>query len=163
MFAAYTLHVDRRLVTVIASAWLPVEATRVFDFHLDVQNLPRLTPGPARIVSAPRPTRAGDRQVIAIGVRPLAVRWHARIVAVEPPFRIVDVQERGPFRAWRHTHVVIPGSTGAVLVDVVEFRLFSGRLGWLIDATVVAAGMRLMFAFRHRRTRRMLMSRRGAR
>jgi ligand-binding SRPBCC domain-containing protein len=121
-----------------------------------VQNLPRLTPGPARIVSAPRPTREGDRQVIAIGVRPLAVRWHARIVAVEPPFRIVDVQERGPFRFWRHTHAVIPGSASAVLVDVVEFRLFAGGIGRMIDATVVAAGLRLMFAFRHRRTRQVL-------
>ncbi|MGE3597064.1 MAG: SRPBCC family protein [Dehalococcoidia bacterium] len=142
---------------------LPTTPTAVFDFHMDVRNLPRLTPVRARIVSAPRPTREGDLQVIEIGVWPLAVRWHARITTVEPPLRLVDVQERGPFRYWRHTHAVIADGVGAVLVDIVEFRFFPGWFGRPIDATIVAAGMRLMFMNRHRRTRRLLVSRRGGR
>lgn len=132
------------------------DARRVFTFHADVQNLPRLTPGPARIVRAPVPAREGDVQVIEIGAGPLRRRWHARIVRFDPPRTIVDEQERGPFRYWRHTHAVIPEGDGAMLVDVVAFRLLPGRAGRLLDALVVAPALRLLFAERHRRTRRLL-------
>ena len=150
-------------ITVISATTFPKTPTDVFDFHLDVRNLPRLTPGRSRIVSASRPTREGDLQVIEIGAGPLVVRWHARIVAVEPPLRLVDVQDRGPFRSWRHTHAVIPDGAGAVLVDVVEFRFFPGRFGRLVDGTIVAAVLRLMFAVRHSRTKQLLRSRRSGR
>jgi ligand-binding SRPBCC domain-containing protein len=150
-------------ITLIAATRLPADARRVFDFHADVRNLPRLTPGPARILSASSPTREDDIQVIEIGIPPLAMRWRARIARIEPPRQIVDVQEQGPFRFWRHTHAVIPADGDAVLVDIVEFRLLPGAFGRLIDGTVVAAALRALFVVRHARTRRMLASWRPAR
>lgn len=101
--------------------------------------------------------------MIEIGVRPLAMRWRARIERVEPPNRMVDVQESGPFRYWRHTHAVLPTGDESVLVDMVEFRLLPGAVGRWIDATVVSLGMRLLFLLRHRRTHRLMAARRGAR
>jgi ligand-binding SRPBCC domain-containing protein len=84
-------------------------------------------------------------------MRPVTVQWHARITILESPLRFVDVQEQGPFRSWRHTYAVIQDETGAVLVDGVEFRVLPGWLGRLIDATIVAARLRLLFAMRHQR------------
>lgn len=141
---------------VIATTPLPVDATRAFDFHADAQNLPLLMPGPVRVLSAPRPTRQGDVQVIEIGRRPFAVRWQARIERVDPPYRIVDVQERGPFRFWRHTHAVLPAGRGSVLVDMVEFRLVPGRFGRVVDALVVGVALHLVFRIRHGRSRRFM-------
>lgn len=141
-------------VVVMAAMRLRAPAELVFAFHADVRNLPRLTPGPARIVSASVPTRQGDVQVIEFGRAPLSVRWQARIERYQPPVLVVDVQERGPFRFWRHTHLVRANGRGSVLIDRVEFRLVPGRLGRLIDALLVAPALRTLFALRHARTRR---------
>jgi ligand-binding SRPBCC domain-containing protein len=143
-------------VTVSATTRLMAGPDRVFAFHADARNLPRLMLGPVRVLSAPTPSRAGDRQIIRLGLPPLAVEWHARIEEVAPPVRIVDVQERGPFKQWRHTHLIVPAGEASVLVDTVEFRLFPGRLGRLLDRTFTATALRLVFTERHRRTRRIL-------
>jgi len=142
------------MTTVTATMTLAAPVDRVFAFHADVRNLPRLTPGPARIISAPVPTAEGDLQQIALGVPPLTLRWDARIVRFDPPRLVVDEQERGPFRAWRHTHAVIPLASGALLVDSVDFRFFPGRVGGMLDRLVAAPVLRLLFAVQHARTRR---------
>ena len=143
-------------VVVMTALRLSAPAERVFAFHADVRNLPRLTPGPARIVSASVPTRQGDVQVIELGRSPLSLRWHARIERYQPPVLVVDVQERGPFRFWRHTHLVRANGSGSVLIDRVEFRLVPGRVGRLIDSLLVAPALRMVFALRHARTRRIV-------
>ncbi len=139
-----------------------IDATpeQVFAFHADVRNLPRLTPGPARVISAPVPSACGDLQVLELGRWPLALRWHARITRFESPRLMTDEQERGPFRVWRHTHTVIPDRHGALLTDTVQFSLLGGRVGRALDVMLVMPLLRLLFAERHRRTRR-LLERRG--
>ena len=136
---------------------------QVFRFHADVRNLPRVTPGPMRVRPNAQPSAPGDLQVIQFGLPPLAVRWHARIVHVDPPQAIVDVQERGPFRLWRHTHTVEATAGGARLEDTVEFCLIPGRAGLVLDRLMVAPLLRLLFAVRHRRTRMLLEGHRGGR
>jgi ligand-binding SRPBCC domain-containing protein len=143
-------------VTVVSRVRLGADPDAVFAFHADVRNLPRLTPGPMRVVQAAVPTREGDVQVIEIGAGPWRRRWHARVERFEPPALIVDRQERGPFRLWRHAHAVRPVAGGALLVDAVQFRFLPGATGRLLDALVVAPALRLLFAVRHRRTRRSL-------
>jgi hypothetical protein len=135
---------------------LPLAAEQVFRFHADVNNLPRLTPGPARILQAAVPSSEGDLQLIEFGRRPLAMRWAARIVRFDPPRTVIDVQERGPFRLWRHTHSVRPDGAGSVLVDRVDFRFFPGTIGRHADTLLLRPILRLLFSERHRRSRALL-------
>ena len=136
---------------------LPVSDTATFALHADVRNLPRLTPPPrVRVHKALIPTRAGDVQVIDLGPRWAALRWEARIVAFEPPRLLIDEQHRGPFKRFRHAHIVLPDGEGSVLVDLVEFKFFGGPLGPLLDTLLLAPVIRIHFAGRHRRTRAML-------
>ncbi len=147
------------MATVTSVLHLPSSAEDTFQLHADVRNMPRITPPPgARVLHAPTPTRAGDIQVIALGPRWASVRWVAHVVAFDPPRLMVDVQRRGPFRSFRHMHVVLPEEGGSVLVDMVEFRFFPGALGAVLDSLFVAPALRLMFAGRHRRTRALLAS-----
>jgi ligand-binding SRPBCC domain-containing protein len=150
-------------VTVTATTRFDANPARVFAFHADARNLPRLLPGPVRLLQASTPSRPGDLQIVRLGVPPCSLEWHARIEEVVPPERLTDVQERGPFRTWRHTHLVEPAAGGAALRDTVQFRLLPGRLGRLLDGMVVATALWLLFAERHRRTRRILGRRRAGR
>lgn len=142
-----------RLSTVVAATRIAATPGRVFAFHADARNLPRLMPGPVRIRHAPVPTRQGDRQLIEMGPPGLRRRWLARITVYDPPRRIVDVQERGPFRVWEHSHTIVPDGDATLLVDRVRFAFFP--LPWL-DRLLVAPVLRLLFAERHRRSRRLL-------
>jgi ligand-binding SRPBCC domain-containing protein len=158
---AYTGLMNHKPVRVTSTTGLDAPPERVFAFHADVRNLPRITPGPARTNSAASPTHEGAIQVIEIGVRPFTLRWHARITRFEPPVRLVDEQLRGPFRHWRHTHTIVAAGRGAILVDRVEFRMIPGRFGRTIDQLVVAPALQILFAVRHARTRRILGRRSG--
>ena len=136
---------------------LPAPDTATFGLHADVRNLPRITPPPGvRVRRALIPTRPGDIQAIDLGPRWAALRWEARIVALEPPRLLIDEQRRGPFRRFRHAHIVLPDGEGSVLVDLVGFEFFGGPLGPLLDRLLVAPAIRVHFAGRHRRTRAML-------
>lgn len=138
--------------TVAAAIRLPVPAERAFALHADVRNLPRLSPPGVRVLHARTPTRQGDVQVFALGPRMAARRWVAWVERFEPPWLMVDVQRSGPFRRFRHTHLIAPDGEACMLVDVVEFRLFPGRFGAVLDALLVAPALRLLFGHRHRRT-----------
>jgi ligand-binding SRPBCC domain-containing protein len=146
-----------RMPIVTAATRLPVSAERAFALHTDVRNLPKLTPPPGmRVVRASVPTSAGDVQVLSLGPCWAAVRWVAAIEVCEPPRLLIDSQRRGPFRRFRHAHVVIPNGDGCVLIDAVDFQLFPARVGWVLDVLLIAPALRLLFAERHRRTRALL-------
>jgi ligand-binding SRPBCC domain-containing protein len=156
----------------------PLDAA--WAFHQDVgRALPLLSPpaSDVRVISADLPARLGQRVVIAPRVLPgVRVRWVARIEVFEPPppaepplpgpprcgqppraTRFVDVQESGPFAAWRHEHVFGEAGPAATrLTDRVTYRVRFGPLGRLADALFVRRQVEAMFRFRHAATRRAL-------
>lgn len=67
-----------------------------------------------------------------------------------------DVQERGPFRKWRHQHRVHGEGDGARLTDVVSFRMLPTPVGEFLEYWLVRPMLIGMFAYRHRRTRALL-------
>lgn len=65
-------------------------------------------------------------------------RMTSKITAYERPFRFVDEQVRGPFRAWRHEHTFAASSSGTTsMIDAVEFRSPLGPIGALADGLVL--------------------------
>ncbi|MEJ7713309.1 MAG: hypothetical protein WKF84_26545 [Pyrinomonadaceae bacterium] len=65
-----------------------------------------------------------------------------------------DMQIKGPFRSWRHRHIVRPHTDdAAVLRDEVEYEAPVGFLGRLLSPFLVEPRLRRMFDYRHRVTR----------
>jgi ligand-binding SRPBCC domain-containing protein len=129
---------------------------RVFAFHELPDALGRLTPPweRARVVSPATSLRAGSRAVIEtrlFGVVP--VRWVAEHTAYDPPRSFEDVQVSGPFRRWRHRHVVEPHENGALLRDEVKYDPPLWLLGRLLAPLLVEPRLRRLFEYRHRVTR----------
>ncbi len=79
------------------------------------------------------------------------IRWRTRIALWEPPRRFVDVQVRGPYALWEHTHDFEPDDEGGtVLGDRVRYSIPFGPLGELAHATVVRRDVSAIFAYRRR-------------
>jgi ligand-binding SRPBCC domain-containing protein len=98
------------------------------------------------------PERFGEDEVLdlrwgAAGVFP--VRWTAVIDAYEEGRSFSDLQVRGPFRYWRHTHTVEPYGTGTRHTDLVEISTGLGPAGDL----AAAIGIRGAFGPRLKRMR----------
>ena len=136
----------------------PVEA--LFGFHQDPANLHRINPPGVRVIALRLPTewKAGARLGVTVSVLGvLRQDWEVCLEEVSPPVRLVDVAVRGPYRTWRHVHEfreVEPGVSS--LTDRVEYRPPWGRWGVLLDRLVFRPQLAVMFAWRHRQTRRIL-------
>src|SRR5918998_4738251 len=129
---------------------------RVFAFHELPDALARLTPPweRARIIQPAPDLRVGSQTIIEtriLGFFP--ARWVAKHTAYDPPRMFEDVQTSGPFRRWRHRHIVEPHDAGAVLRDEVEYELPLGVLGRMMSSLLVAPRLRRMFDYRHAVTR----------
>jgi hypothetical protein len=130
---------------------------RVFGFHERPDALRRLTPPwePTRVVQAAANLRVGSTALIETRLFGLLkVRWLARHTAYDPPRMFEDVQVEGPFKSWRHRHLVEPHPSGAVLRDEVEYEPPLGSLGRLAAPLFIEPRLRRLFDYRHEVTRR---------
>lgn len=129
---------------------------RVFAFHELPDALERLTPPweKARVVRAAPNLHVGSTAIIETRLFGLVpARWVARHTAYDPPRIFEDVQLSGPFRSWRHRHVIEPHAEGAVLRDEVHYEPPLGVLGRLASPLVIAPRLQRMFDYRHTVTR----------
>ena len=159
-----------------AQQWIPIELPRVFVFFSDPENLPVIMPPELRVqvedIKKVDSSDPGYSEAAGAGTRvvfsfkpfpfiPLRLRWHTRIVDFVPESFFRDLQERGPFASWMHTHRFIPehrnGINGTVITDEVRFTLGFGILGRLMEPFVVGR-MRSAFAHRQRRVEEVLSS-----
>ncbi len=133
-------------------------ASLVFAWHLRPGAFERLLPpgDGTRVLQRTGSIEADDMrvelQVPVLG--PVRQRWVVRHEGYEPGRRFVDVMERGPFRYWRHEHLVEPiGEEACELVDSIEFAVPGGVAGRGIGGRIVRAKLDPMFVHRHAVTR----------
>ncbi len=132
----------------------------LFRFHQDPANLHRINPPGVRVSRLRLPTewKAGARLGVSVSVLWILKQdWEVCLEEVSPPVRLVDVALRGPFRSWRHVHEFREIGPGvSLLTDRVEYRPPWGAWGRWLDLWVFRPQLAVMFAWRHRQTRRIL-------
>ena len=131
----------------------------VFAFFSRPENLARITPPGMRfaMVSTDREMRPGLR--IAYTLRPLPLiptRWVSVITRYDPPDGFVDVQERGPYASWQHTHTFADDVAGTRITDSVVYELPFGPLGDLVNALIVRPRLKAIFAHRRQAVEELL-------
>lgn len=125
----------------------------VFAFFSDAANLERLTPARLRFrIKSPLPIEMRPGAVIEYDLSLLGVpfRWRTEIERFDPPERFVDVQARGPYRLWRHTHTFEEIAGGTRIVDRVDYELPLGLLGDAVQRLFVARQLAQIFDYRQR-------------
>ncbi len=132
---------------------LPGAPAAVFSFFSDAFNLERITPpwlGFRVLTPGPIVMERGTLIEYRLRLHGVPIRWLTRIAAWEPPVRFVDVQVRGPYRLWHHTHSFEPDGGGSTLMrDTVRYSLPLGPLGEVARRALVARDLARIFDFRH--------------
>jgi ligand-binding SRPBCC domain-containing protein len=133
---------------------LPGSPAEVFPFFADARNLEAITPPLLRFaVVTPEPIemRVGTLIQYRLRLHGIPIDWLTSIQAWEPPHRFVDVQVRGPFALWHHTHAFsADGAGGTVMRDTVRYAVGFGPLGELAHRLVVERDLQAIFDFRER-------------
>jgi ligand-binding SRPBCC domain-containing protein len=132
----------------------------VFAFYGEARNLARITPPWLGFeVTTPGPIEMGVGTLIEYRLRlhRVPVQWRTRIEAWEPPRRFVDVQIRGPYALWEHTHEFEEDGPAATIVrDRVRYSLPFGPVGDLGDRLLVRRDLRRIFDYRREAVEREL-------
>lgn len=132
---------------------VPRPRAEVFPFFADAANLERITPpflGFKILTPQPIEMRAGTTIDYRIKLSGLPLKWKTLIEAFEPDERFIDVQLKGPYKRWHHTHTFrdVPG--GTEVGDRVEYELPFGILGRAVHATIVTRQLKTIFDYRAR-------------
>jgi ligand-binding SRPBCC domain-containing protein len=132
---------------------LPVPPAEAFAFYGEAANLEAITPPWLRfsVVTPDVQMCPGALIDYRLRLHGVPIRWRTRIEAWEPPSRFVDVQVRGPFALWEHTHTFrADGDDAVIIADRVRYALPLGPLGRLAHVAFVRRDLDRIFDHRMR-------------
>lgn len=125
--------------------------SEVFIFFSDAFNLELLTPPFLNFkILTPAPIEMLPDTLIdyRLSLYGLAFKWRTRILSHTSQVAFVDLQERGPYALWHHTHTFEEVDGGTMVRDVVRYRLPLGLLGRFAHVVFVGRCLRRIFNFR---------------
>ena len=110
---------------------LPGTPEEVFPFFADARNLEAITPPLLRfevVTPGEIPMRVGTLIQYRLTLRGISLNWLTSIQEWEPSRRFVDVQVRGPYALWHHTHeFAAHGERETLMTDTVRYASTAGR------------------------------------
>lgn len=131
--------------------WLDRPIDQVFAFFSDANNLEAVTPRQLKfriLTAGPVRMEAGARIDYRLTLHGVPLHWATLIERWEPPHEFVDVQLRGPYRAWRHTHRFQEEGRGTRIIDDVDYELPLGPLGRVVNALWARREVAKIFSYR---------------
>ena len=129
---------------------------RVFEFHEQADVLRLLIPPweSARVIQPAKISDVGAEAIIETKLfGPIKLRWIAQHTLYDAPRVFEDVQIKGPFRSWRHRHVVESHPEGAILRDEIDYEPPMGFVGRIFAPRLVQKRLQKLFDYRHKVTR----------
>ncbi len=134
--------------------WLPQPVEKLFAFFCNPHNLETITPPFLHF----RVLRCSDTEIrqgtiidYRLRLHGIPIRWRTRIEEWVPGVRFVDLQLRGPYTLWHHTHEFEPDRGGTTVRDRVRYRVPFGAVGRLVAGAWVRRDVEAIFDHRRRR------------
>ena len=134
---------------------MPIGLTEVFAFFSNPQNLSKITPPSVGFkILTPSPIVMGPGTLIDYEVRihGIPLHWRSEISEWNPPYKFADIQLKGPYAYWHHTHSFTASNGGTLVSDHIQYSV---PLSWMPGAGLVERFFvrpELEKIFAHRRT-----------
>jgi ligand-binding SRPBCC domain-containing protein len=136
-----------------AKTWVPIPIETAFEFFSKAENLDRITPPWLHFkILTPLPVEMGSGTLLdyRLKLHGIPIKWQTQIVEWNPPFRFVDLQLRGPYRKWVHTHTFAEKDNGTVIEDNVVYAVPGFILEPLINKYFVEPDIIRVFDYRQK-------------
>lgn len=107
------------------SSVYPCSARELYDYHARPGALERLLPpwDKTTLIRKEGSIKPGGKVLLKIHTGPIPILWEAHHIEDEPGVRFKDIQHRGPFSQFSHTHSFSDTESGCRLDDHIEFSL----------------------------------------
>jgi ligand-binding SRPBCC domain-containing protein len=131
--------------------FVPRPLEEVFEFFSDARNLQKITPSWLSfqvLTSGKIDIRTGTLLDYLLQWYGFPIKWQTEIVTWNPPHDFTDVQIRGPYKLWRHTHTFTAETGGTQMVDLVNYELPLGILGAMARTLAVRRDLERVFDYR---------------
>jgi len=130
---------------------VPRARPEVFAFFECPENLSAITPPSMQFkIITPQPIRMHTGTLIDYSVKILGFRrhWRTLITDYNPPEEFADIQLKGPYTFWHHTHRFIDRGSDTTIIDEVRYIVPFGILGRLINAIIIRRQLDAIFDYR---------------
>jgi ligand-binding SRPBCC domain-containing protein len=134
--------------------WIPKSLPEVFAFFSEAKNLETLTPPllQFKIKSVSTPSiQKGTEIDSGLRLHGLPLAWTTRIEEWQPENKFVDIQLKGPYSLWHHTHEFQAMDGGTWMRDRVRYRLPLGSMGRGVAGALVRSDLTQIFDYRRKR------------
>lgn len=131
--------------------FIPQPLDEVFTFFSKAENLEKVTPPKLKFkIRTPLPINMQQGTLIDYQIRLLGLpfKWRTEITAWEPPFRFQDVQLKGPYRKWQHTHFFSAVDGGTQMSDEVVYQIPLSTISNLTNALFIRKQIASIFEYR---------------
>ena len=135
----------------LASCWIDQPIEKVFAFFSQAENLERITPPWLHFKILHQSTPAIEKGTLIdyqLKLHGVPLRWRTEISEWNPPFQFIDLQLKGPYHLWKHTHRFTSLGGGTLIEDRVLFELPLGSLGRIAAGSYVLKDVKSIFSYR---------------
>lgn len=142
---------------IIETTQINCSLDELFEFHLDSQNITKITPSNTKVELLSEDTPAFEGKIVKLKTTRIFIPiiWEVRIEKLEKPNILVDLSIKSPFKHWKHQHVFTQKGNQCELQDIIEFELPFGMLGKIIEP-LLTFDIKKMFKYRHKKTKEIL-------
>lgn len=92
--------------------------------------------------------KKGARIDYTIRLMGLPVSWTTLIESFDAPNSFTDIQEKGPYALWHHTHRFLSVEGGTLVVDEVRYAVGWGFLGRIAHRLYTFGELKRIFDYR---------------
>lgn len=132
---------------------LPISREKAWQFFSSPKNLSLITPPEMdfRILTKDLPEDIHDGMIIDYKVRPLlriSMRWKTRLQNILPHQKFTDIQLKGPYSIWEHTHIFEENEKGILMTDIIRYKIPMGFLGNWMNRLFIRKKIKSIFDYR---------------
>jgi ligand-binding SRPBCC domain-containing protein len=132
---------------------LPISIDEAWKFFSSAKNLSLITPPEMsfKILTSLDGSEIYEGMLIDYQVKPLfgiPLKWQTQIIKVNKPFYFTDLQLKGPYSIWEHTHTFTETKNGVFMHDLVRYQLPLGFLGLIAHQAIVKKKIEDIFDYR---------------
>ena len=131
--------------------WVPQPLNKTFSFFKEAKNLEKITPEflKFKVLNQSTPKIQGGTILnYRISLHGCPMKWQSKIKDWEPDHKFSDIQLKGPYSHWYHTHEFEEKKDGTLIKDHVLYKIPFGILGDLIVGKWIRKDLQLVFNHR---------------
>ena len=131
--------------------WIARPIDEVFAFFADAQNLEKITPpwlGFNILSMSANSISEGTVIRYRLRLHGIPFYWRTEICEWRPPHCFVDMQARGPYKQWHHTHKFEAYGDRTKMIDDVKYSLPFAALGRIVHGLKLRGDVNRIFDYR---------------